>query len=326
MRRRIFLAIGLPEDVREKVIEAVKRWQWLPIRWLSPANWHITVIPPFYADDEELAKAKEAVGAVAGNFKSFRIKFNSIMLAPPGRKARMIWLSGPESKTLQKLKKEIEKRIMHDNLIRSYQPEKRPIAAHITLARFEEGVLGQLEAKTKILEELKLDFAVNALCVVESHLKPTGAEYETLSRLPLVSALGDAPPYEFLPHTADVRMVARGRTLQKLFEHSLLGMAEYMKKGSSALETKTARPVEVSAVDEISLLIDFLSSALTLADINNEVYPEVNFDELSETHLRGAFLGSSVEEFDEDIKAVTYHGAEIKKIDGGFEATVIFDI
>ncbi len=96
--------------------------------------------------------------------------------------------------------------------------------------------------------------------------------------------------------------------------------------GALSLKSSVSRSLEITAPDIAALLVDFLSRSLTLGDINHEVYPRVAFDEFSETHLKGTLFGVKVEEFDEDIKAVTYHGVEVKNVAGGFEAVIIYDI
>ena len=91
MKRRIFVAIDLPAELKQKVAETIKQWHWLPIRWLKPENWHITVIPPVYLDDagikvlSDLLRTRRLV-------KEFRIEFKRAALAPPGVQERMIWL------------------------------------------------------------------------------------------------------------------------------------------------------------------------------------------------------------------------------------------
>ena len=179
-RKRIFISIGLPEEVKRSLAEALKKWQWLPIRWLAEENWHITIIPPFYADEKELAAVKEVLEKAVKDFERFKLVFDSIILAPPEKKARMIWFSGPQNKKPEELKKKIEEAFSRHEAIPVLKPEKRPIASHITLARFEEGSLHELEQKTRILEELKISFLVEAVDITESHLKSSGAEYETL--------------------------------------------------------------------------------------------------------------------------------------------------
>lgn len=134
-------------------------------------------------------------------------------------------------------------------------------------------------------------------------------------------------PYEVLKHTADVRLKVEGETLERLFSDALKGMMEILKTDILAGRPGTKRQISVSAPDKTALLVDFLNEVLSLSQINKEAYSVITFDEFSETSLGGNLEGVGVDEFDEDIKAVTYHEAEIKKNPAGnWETILIFDI
>jgi len=132
--------------------------------------------------------------------------------------------------------------------------------------------------------------------------------------------------YEVLPHTADLRIRARGRTLADLFRGSLRGMSSVMRSAALEMSPTIKREIAIAAPDEPSLLIDFLSEALSSAQVNREVYNGATFEELTTRSLRAILHGVPVDAFEKDIKAATYHGVEIKETDEGYEATVIYDI
>lgn len=133
--------------------------------------------------------------------------------------------------------------------------------------------------------------------------------------------------YKFLAHTADLRMRVSGRTVAELFGQAVRGMMAAMKTDIKTLKPNLTREVKVQAPDPTVLLVDFLNEVLTLAQTNREVYKEVNFKEFSETSLSAELQGVSVKEFDEDIKAVTYHEAQVRKNpQGEWETILIFDI
>ena len=132
--------------------------------------------------------------------------------------------------------------------------------------------------------------------------------------------------FEVLPHTADLRIRARGRTLEELFANSLRGMSSVMQAEAVSKPVEIERAIEASSPDTAALLVDFLSEALSLAEVHREVYTDVQFQELSDKSLRATLRGGRVPEFAEDIKAVTYHGVEIEETDQGYEATVVYDI
>lgn len=144
-------------------------------------------------------------------------------------------------------------------------------------------------------------------------------------------------PYETLEHVTDLEIRAFGKTKEELFSNMLKGMFESIKPkikdksknlsaGRQGQKTGVERVIKIKSADEQSLLVDFLSEALTQSDINNETYFEAKFDKFIDKELEGKFFGWPVESFAVEIKAVTYHGLYIKKVDDYWEAKVIFDI
>jgi len=131
--------------------------------------------------------------------------------------------------------------------------------------------------------------------------------------------------YEILEHTTDLKIRAFGKTKEELFLNMLRGM--FLGAGAKVQNKKSVpREIKIKSSDEQSLIVDFLSEALTLSDINNEAYLEVRFKKLIETELKAEIFGTPVKNFSTEIKAVTYHGVEIKKVGDHWEATVLFDI
>ncbi len=142
--------------------------------------------------------------------------------------------------------------------------------------------------------------------------------------------------YEILEHPTDLEIRAFGKTKEELFSNLLKGMFESAKPKilttphpsfpRRGLRGGLVRKIKIKSSDEQSLLVDFLSEALAESDINNEAYFEAEFEKLTGTELAGKIFGSPVLSFGTEIKAVTYHGLEIKEKNGGWEATVLFDI
>ncbi|MDP3727571.1 MAG: 2'-5' RNA ligase family protein [bacterium] len=206
MKHRIFIAIDLPPELKQRISETITQWRWLPIRWLAPASWHITLVPAVYLENSETETLLELVhhslpvparparlpdgqagGRQAGRFgKPFPVRFSRVVLAPPGIQARMIWLEGDTPPELVRLKKKIEAAWgQAPGGLPPLKRESRPLALHITLARFEPGELKELESKTHTLGEVDFRFEAQEVTVMESRLKPSGAEYERLAAVPL---------------------------------------------------------------------------------------------------------------------------------------------
>ena len=131
--------------------------------------------------------------------------------------------------------------------------------------------------------------------------------------------------YKILAHPADVKVRAFGKTKEELFLNAMKGMSAVLKVKSKKLKVK--RKISVKSLDLNALLVDFLSEVLYLSQVNKEVYSNIKFNKFKDKELGGELIGNKIESFGEDIKAVTYHGLEIKKNKKGlYEATVLFDI
>lgn len=134
---------------------------------------------------------------------------------------------------------------------------------------------------------------------------------------------------KILGHTADLRMKLRAETLPGLFEMALEGLNQLLTGGpvkKSAVQELTDR-IELESPDTTALLIDFLSEVLTLSQVNKAVYFELEIEKMTDCRLSGMIHGYPVDGFEEDVKAVTYHEAEVRvNEEGDWETVIIFDI
>ena len=84
--------------------------------------------------------------------------------------------------------------------------------------------------------------------------------------------------------------------------------------------------IAVQSPDRTSLLVDFLSEVLTQSHLAREMYDDVEFEELSETYCVATIRGYSPAQFEQDVKAVTYHEADVRYENGMWSTTLVFDI
>ena len=132
--------------------------------------------------------------------------------------------------------------------------------------------------------------------------------------------------YQILEHKADLKIKAFGKTKEELFLNMLNGMSQSQKPEIKS-KKKIKRKIKIKSLDLLALLVDFLSEALYLSQVNKEIYSEAKFEKFSDTEIEGELIGQKVERFGEDIKAVTYHGLNIRqRKDGVWQAVVLFDI
>lgn len=130
-------------------------------------------------------------------------------------------------------------------------------------------------------------------------------------------------------HTADVMMLIEAKTLQDLFTEGVIGMSNILKESFCIKPQKIDKKIiiRVLALDCTNLLIDFLSEVLTNSYVENLVFCRFEILEFSENKIVAELSGTHIEWFDEEIKAVTYHEANvIKNKKGLWETSIIFDI
>lgn len=134
--------------------------------------------------------------------------------------------------------------------------------------------------------------------------------------------------YEFLSHTADIQMLVEASSLEELFEGAMIGMGEILKD-SKALEDEPDIEYELSikSMDKTTLIIDFLNDILTAGYEMRTIFRKLDVTFTNNNSLTAKCFGLPVDKFEEDIKAVTYHLAEVvKNPKGNWETTIIFDI
>lgn len=133
----------------------------------------------------------------------------------------------------------------------------------------------------------------------------------------------------YLPHTADIEMQVQAGSLDVLFGAAIRGMGNILKEGGcyAGVPCPLTRRLDLRAKDATCLLIDTLSDILSLSFIDKALFCRASFLELTETHMVADLFGYAVNGFDEEIKAVTYHGAQLRRTrDKQWKTRVIFDI
>lgn len=184
-KKRIFTAINLPKGVKSDLRGHQKNWSSLPVRWTPESNLHITLVfigSVSQGKIENIARVCEAVG---GKFCPFRLELKEIVLGPPGLSPRMFWVLAEKHPELIKLQKVLEKAMAKKPETGYKSQQKRNYLPHITLGRINQKEWKKLSKKPEIDQELDLSFHAESVELMESALKPTGAEYKPIRSFPL---------------------------------------------------------------------------------------------------------------------------------------------
>jgi SHS2 domain-containing protein len=132
--------------------------------------------------------------------------------------------------------------------------------------------------------------------------------------------------FEEIEHTADLSLRCGGPDLESLFRNAALGMYHLMGAAAQGLNAETRHAVHLAAEDAESLLVDWLGELAYLAEARGIVFEEMTFESLSPTRLEAMLVGGPAAHMDTLVKAVTYHQLKVERSEGGFTATVVFDV
>lgn len=197
MKRRVFIAINLPDNIKKRLKEFQEKHDYLPrststgvqrglpVRWTKEPSLHLTLIFIGYVSDEQMLEICRVAREVAAEFEPFFINFKRIILGPPNKPPRMIWVEGEASEELTALKNQLQEVLLSGDTGFS-RIENRPFKPHITLARIKIYQWSRLPEKPIIDEEFLAQVPVQSIEVMESDLKRDGAEYTILESCPLV--------------------------------------------------------------------------------------------------------------------------------------------
>ncbi len=184
---RLFVALEIPPAVRKSLGEflAVLRALSSQPRWVRTDNLHITLKFIGEVQQQKLGDIRAALSAVHSD-RSVTLDFRGVGFFPNEKRPRVFWAGIEASANLARLASDIDRAFEKLGV----PPEKRPFSPHLTLARFEPPELPE-KLRAAIQESATCVFgsvAAEEFHLIESKLKPGGAEYTTLETFPFVVA------------------------------------------------------------------------------------------------------------------------------------------
>lgn len=183
---RAFLAVDLPERVREQVAAAQARLRAAapePVRWTPPEKLHLTL--KFLGDAfpaEQIPRLVSAVASRLARLERFEVALAGYGAFPSAREARVLWIGvAGGARELGRLARRLDAAGARAGTPR----DKRPFRAHLTLGRLRRAV----RVDTLALECPAIDpFPVEEVVLFQSRTDPGGSSYVPLARVPLGGA------------------------------------------------------------------------------------------------------------------------------------------
>jgi RNA 2',3'-cyclic 3'-phosphodiesterase len=192
-RARLFLALDLPDDVRVGVVDWQKTALADPaLRVVRPEALHMTLVFLGYQAEKDAKAIAKAAFDLDQPAPAVELLAEPVGV-PRGKRPRLIALAAHSEDTVA-LQARIEARLVEEGF---HEAEKRPFWPHLTVARVRpEAPRSRKPALLRadphpLPEHMFRFFRPTRLVLFASHLRRTGAEYESLAELELPTANDD---------------------------------------------------------------------------------------------------------------------------------------
>ena len=176
--QRLFIAVEVPELVREALGEAVAPLRDLipEARWVPPANQHLTLkfLGPTWP--RLVPRVAVALAEVASRHARFEVGTDGLGAFPSAGRARIVCagISDPDGR-LSAIASDLDSSLEGD-----FEPESRGFSPHLTVARIRRPATVEEALAATSLPELR--FEVGELVLFRSHLGRPAPRYEVLAR------------------------------------------------------------------------------------------------------------------------------------------------
>jgi 2'-5' RNA ligase len=186
-RVRTFLAIEVDAAVRQAAagLQRDLAKSGAAVKWVEPANLHVTLQFLGEVDDRELMTVCRAVAGATADIAPFAARFAGLGAFPNLRRPKTVWAAVSDGAAeLRALFAALDGPLIETGC---YRPEERPFAPHLTLGRVNADDDGQrIAAAIPGLQAWSAGpTAVAEVVVFGSELRRTGPEYTPLGRAAL---------------------------------------------------------------------------------------------------------------------------------------------
>ena len=177
---RLFVALEIPEDVKDVVEEAFASWREIfpKARWVPRENLHVTLKFLGRTWPRLVDWVPEQVEAAAAAVSPFVAKLEGVGSFPSAKRGRALWAGFADMEPIDALAAEIETALSDE-----FPTEKRPFHPHLTVARSDPPL--KLPSSYTATELESEEWGVDHVVLFRSHLGRPAPRYEPLARFTL---------------------------------------------------------------------------------------------------------------------------------------------
>jgi RNA 2',3'-cyclic 3'-phosphodiesterase len=184
---RLFVALEIPAAVRDNLATLIKELRNAEpkARWVRTENLHVTLKFLGETPSEKLEAIRNALSAVRSE-QPVRLDFRGLGFFPNEKRPRVLWAGMDASPNVPSLAASIDQAVEKFGFPR----EDRPFTPHLTLARFSSPRTTE-KLRAAIQQNMAREsgrLRTNEFHLIESKLKPSGAEYTQLASFSFAAA------------------------------------------------------------------------------------------------------------------------------------------
>jgi 2'-5' RNA ligase len=184
MQKRLFLAINLPNEIKVKLTDLVKKLDKAninePIKWVEDDNFHLTLHFLGSTPTEKFDSLDNAMEPMVASFPTLNFELsNSINTFPNLHEPKVIFIDIKDLNDGKALA--LQKQIGQALEILEFEIDPRPFRLHLTLGR----VKSKTTFKVPDLQFPISNFRVDTIDLMESNLTSSGPIYTILKQYKL---------------------------------------------------------------------------------------------------------------------------------------------
>ena len=185
---RLFVGIKLPKKERTRIHRAARalRDENLPVRWVDPDNFHVTLKFLGEVRKEHMQAIEDAMTKVAAATKSFATDLSGFGAFPTIRRPGLIWLGVGANAELRCLKQDLEWALGDVG----FEAETRAFHPHVTLGRADvAGGAGAFRGLDTLMANIDFvgDVKVRSIDLMRSQISKEGPRYSVVSSVRLAA-------------------------------------------------------------------------------------------------------------------------------------------
>ena len=179
MKRKIFISINLPNQIKRRLAKNCEKWHDLPVKWTKEENLHISLFFLGYIDNDVVADVCQKVRDAVCDMELFDLEFEKIHLAPNIENPQEFRVIGKTSEKLKQLSEVVEKELG------IFVASKKTFAPHITLGKIRKEKWADFADKPEVDEKASFAVGVEAVDIMASHFDEGKNKFVLIESCPL---------------------------------------------------------------------------------------------------------------------------------------------